>query len=221
MVHPRLRPLARAPAARWLLRSARDLGLRAGLVRYRPGTWSDARWDEWYRGGASERYGRLDELARYSLIVGYVAWFGPRPSVLDVGCGEGLLRRRLPAESFSRYVGVDPVAPAIEAARALEDPRTTFVLGDVLTAELAPADVVVCNEVLNLVPDPRALTDRLVELVRPGGVLLTSLWRHPGDRQLWRLLDRRFDPVDRVVARNPANDVAARGWTVAAHRSRA
>jgi 2-polyprenyl-3-methyl-5-hydroxy-6-metoxy-1,4-benzoquinol methylase len=140
--------------------------------------------------------------------------------ILDVGCGTGLLRARLERVPFTRYVGIDPVEDVIERAGPPADERAQFVVGDLLTAELGAFDLVVSNELLYGVRDPFALIDRLEELVRPGGHLVTSMMRHDGDRQLWRRLDESFDPVDAVEVRNRANRRAFKGWRVALHRRR-
>lgn len=215
-------------ALRWLRRTfparatgvMRRLALRAGVIRYRTEPWSSEEWRRGYDSGHLDYFAGLDELPRYSLLLGYILFLGGDPEILDVGCGQGLLRARLDGLSFRRYVGIDPTEPAIERARGLEDERTRFVLGDVRdrSLSLGSFDIVVCNEVLSVSTDPVAVLDRVHELLRPGGCLLTCVWHHAGDEQLWRLVDRRFDPVDRVEASNPANPIAVRGWRVSCHR---
>ncbi|MEV5350737.1 class I SAM-dependent methyltransferase [Streptomyces achromogenes] len=56
---------------------------------------------------------------------------------LDVGCGDGLLARKL-AGRAERVTGIDKSPRMISRARALatDDPRLTFVEGDFLTADL-------------------------------------------------------------------------------------
>lgn len=138
--------------------------------------------------------------------------------MLDVGCGTGVLRERLPDQHVGRYTGVDPSDEAIAQADQRAADRTSFVAGDVGTVELAPADVVVLNEMLYYVTDLDQFVDRLAPLVEPGGAIVVSMWRHPGDRALWRQLDRTWTLVDRVEVRNPANPVNGRGWRVACYR---
>jgi 2-polyprenyl-6-hydroxyphenyl methylase/3-demethylubiquinone-9 3-methyltransferase len=205
---------------RRLGRRLRVLGLRAGVVRYEPSVWSDERWRTAYDSGSLDYFASIEELGRYSILVGYLGVVGRGASILDVGCGPGILRGRVPDEWVGSYVGVDPTAGAIETASAMDAPRTRFVTGE-LRDVLAdgPDDVVFCNEVLSVVPDPAALADDLVRAVRPGGHLLTSIWRHPGDQVLWRLLDARFQRVDEVVVRNPANMKGRDGWRVTMHRA--
>lgn len=96
--------------------------------------------------------------------------------VLDVGCGEGVLVRRL-AAAGARVVGVDPSPVALERARRAEssDTSTRFVEG---TAEALPFpdrsfDVVVFLNSLHHVPleSMDAALAEAARVLRPGGTL--------------------------------------------------
>ena len=212
--------------ARQGARKAGAVGRRLGVLPHQPERWSSEQWTDAYGSGALEYYGTLDELARYSLLVGYVGFFfppggdRPRPRVLDVGCGTGLLRARLDGADVGEYVGVDLSATAVETAERRRLPRSTFLAGDVTALDQGRFDVVVLNEMLYYVEDVDAFLARLGQLLEPSGLLLVSMWRHPGDRSLWRTVDERFPLVDRVEARNRGNELNPRGWIVSCHRRR-
>lgn len=193
-----------------------------GILPHEPERWSTQRWDAAYRDGTVSYYGQLEELARYSVIVGYVGWFmATRPTgvarILDVGCGTGLLRDSLDGMAFSGYVGVDLSEAAIRDATAKAHPRSRFLVGDVCALRLDRFDVVVLNEVLYYAPDASRFLRRIRALLEPHGVLVVSMWRHPGDRSLWRKVDNAFPLVDRVAIRNRRNAVNRRGWLVACY----
>jgi SAM-dependent methyltransferase len=215
----RLRRRARQGA-----RAAAAVGRRIGVLPHQPERWSTERWADAYGSGQLEYYGTLDELARYSLLVGYVGFFFPPgqertpPRLLDVGCGTGLLRARLEGTTVGEYVGVDLSATAVETAERRRLPRSRFVVGDVAALDLGRFDVVVLNEMLYYVEDVPGFLRRLGDLLEPSGLLLVSMWRHPGDRSLWRTVDEHFPLVDRVEARNRGNEVNRKGWIVSCSR---
>jgi 2-polyprenyl-3-methyl-5-hydroxy-6-metoxy-1,4-benzoquinol methylase len=219
----------RAASGRALLRSvakrADDWGRRLGLLPYRPERRTSAEWSAEYDAGALDYYGRLDELGRYSAVVGYVGWLTAEalapPTLLDIGCGPGLLRRHLERVPLAEYVGIDLSEAAIRAAREQDFARSRFVVGDVgTTAERGPFDIVVLNEVLYYAADTDAFLEQLRSMLTDTGALVVSVWRHPGDKRLWQRVEDAFDIVDRVEVRNRANPVNARGWIIACCRPR-
>lgn len=95
----------------------------------------------------------------------------PWRHVLDVGCGEGLLTRRL-APFAGRVTGIDTDAEMVGRARGTAPANATYVRGDVLTADLpGPYDLVTCFAVLHHV-GLRPGLERLRELTAPGGTLV-------------------------------------------------
>jgi trans-aconitate 2-methyltransferase len=102
--------------------------------------------------------------------------------VADLGCGPGNLTQVL-AQRWpdAEVVGVDNSAEMITAATADAGTRTgggrpAFVLGDV--RDWRPArvpDVLVCNAVLQWVPDHHDLLLRWADLLAPGGWLAFQL----------------------------------------------
>ncbi len=219
------------PAPRRLLRRGRRFGRRvlaravargrdAGLLPYRPEHWSIEQWTTAYAGGQLDYYGSLPELGRYSALVGYASWYaaatGRRPSVLDVGCGSGLLRERLEGSPLSSYVGVDLSEASIAMARAAGHARSEFLVGDISAMALGRRfDLVVLNEVLYYAEDAEGFLVGLRARLESGGLVLVSMWRHPGDQALWRSVAAAFPIIDRVEVRNSGNRVNPRGWHVA------
>ena len=106
-------------------------------------------------------------------------------SVLDVGCGGGLLSESLAARGAA-VTGIDASADTLAAARAhLEesgldvDYRTTTAEA---LAESHPGrfDLVTCMELIEHVPDAPGLVAACARLVRPGGtVVFSTINRNP------------------------------------------
>lgn len=200
----------------------RSVGLRVGLVPYQPERRSTVEWSSSYADGVLDYYEALTELGRYSAISGYVSWVsearGAAVDLLDIGCGTGALCPRLGDQHVRSYLGVDLSPEAVAQARARQLPDARFLAGDATELDLDDADVIVLNEMLYYVADPTVFLDSLERALRPDGIVITSMWRHAGDRALWRILDQRWTLVDRIEVRNRANPVNRGGWTVGVHR---
>ena len=134
-------------------------------------------------------------LHHHPLILGALP--SPCDRVLDVGCGEGMLAREL-AGRAGEVVGLDLDEPTLEVARrdAGAD-NITYLLGDLLTADLAPGsfDAVVSVAVLHHLDEAAGL-ERMRDLVRPGGVVaVVGLARTRGP------IDLAYDGVGFVATR--------------------
>jgi ribosomal protein L11 methyltransferase len=96
-------------------------------------------------------------------------------SVLDVGTGSGILALAAARLGAAAALGIDCDADAIQAANenlALDrDSRARFLLADLASADVEPADVVFANLTGALLARSAPL---LLGLLRPGGVLIVS-----------------------------------------------
>lgn len=99
-------------------------------------------------------------------------------SVLDVGCGAGLLSEPL-ARMGAAVTGLDPAGAALDAARAhAAEAGLAIDYRSEAVEEVAAAgttfDLVVAMEVVEHVPDVPAFVRACAACVRPGGLLLLS-----------------------------------------------
>ncbi|GAA2795431.1 class I SAM-dependent methyltransferase [Saccharopolyspora taberi] len=93
---------------------------------------------------------------------------------LDVGCGDGLLARKL-AGRAERVTGIDQSSVMIDRARdlAADRPALAFVEGDFLTFDLpAPGYDFICSVSSIHHMDFEAAVTRMRDLLRPGGTLV-------------------------------------------------
>ena len=106
-------------------------------------------------------------------------------SVLDVGCGGGLLSEAM-AVAGATVTGLDLASELLEVARlhALESGVSVDYRLETAEAHAQSHagryDVVTCMEMLEHVPDPGSVIAALARLVRPGGhVFVSTINRNP------------------------------------------
>lgn len=183
-------------ASRWL----------KSLVDRDSGRWSDGllqsaqTWEAQYAAGRWDFLAQLSELARFSVLAGYVCHLKPGGAVLDTGCGQGYLMRRIPTSCYSKYVGIDISSSAISVAQEHANERSTFLAAD--CEEYSPNeqfDVIVFNEVLCCLRDPLGTVERYARSLNPGGIVLVSLCTAArGSGSVLRRLKRAYATVDEV-----------------------
>jgi SAM-dependent methyltransferase len=120
--------------------------------------------------------------------------------VLDFGCYDGYLLRKLRERNHIEGIGVDIAPAAVELAKKLSDlDGLEFVVSDGLPLPFPTAsfDVVVCSEVLEHVPDLEGVLNEVARVIAPGGRLYATMPNSLND--VWppfRTLCLRVDEVE-------------------------
>jgi len=143
-------------------------------------------------GNYYDKYGTRNPIARlltrgFVRAVARLARESGARQVLEIGCGEGHLAVRLAREGLT-VRGIDVTAEIIEAARTNARAAGVSVRFDVAGIDdLDPgrdgAELVLCCEVLEHLPDPAAALRAIARLARPHALL--SVPREP----VWRALN--------------------------------
>jgi len=176
---------------------------------YRPLPGGRERLDAEWASGKWDFLQGLDHLPRLGVVASYCDALAQGGSVLEVGCGEGLLRERL--LKCSSYVGVDIAALAIERAAIRADATTRFVQAD--ASRYIPGEsfaVIVFNECLEWFADPRGLLRHYEQFLDDGGAYIVSMYVDGQSRQVWRKLGRRYRTCQSTEIKN---DSGAR-WAI-------
>jgi 2-polyprenyl-3-methyl-5-hydroxy-6-metoxy-1,4-benzoquinol methylase len=142
-------------------------------------------------GNTYDKYGSTNRvvrrlMARFERDIGAMLRLAQPASILDVGCGEGVLTEQWARNVPGRVVGVDLDDPKLHAEwERRSRPNLEFVTGvaDELPYSDGEFDAATAMEVLEHVPDPEAV---LAEMSRVASRwLLVSVPREP----LWRMLN--------------------------------
>lgn len=148
-------------------------------------------WEKLYSSGAWKRLETAAEAGRYSIIVGYCDIL-QKKSILDVACGQGVLAGRLKRLNYTKYLGIDISAVAIdEASTSRADDRNRYTVAraeEFSTGELF--DMIIFNECINYFDDPIAVASRYIPFLEPSGHVLVSMYDTVRSRAAWKLLER-------------------------------
>jgi len=182
----------------------------------------------WWDG--SQRFLRLlhnivpARMAYFSTLVG--GWTGK--TVLDLGCGGGFMSEAVAREG-AQVVGVDPSAPAIEAAQdhaQQEGLKIDYRVGsgERIPLEDKSADCAVCVDVLEHVENVGTVLDEVRRVLKPGGLFLfdtinrtplaTLVLVHCGETLLGLLPRGTHDPAKFIRPSELRAKLSARGFDV-------
>jgi SAM-dependent methyltransferase len=178
---------------------------------------------------------RGDRVFRHVLAHGLIA---PGATVLDLGCGQGLLAAVLraaddagragrwpeewaPPPTGARVIGIDPLPLDIDRARTALGGAATFVLGDMRTADLPACDTAVFFDTLHYIAhdEQSGVLARVRAALRPGGSVLMRVGDYDAG---WRFrLGLRIDQATAFLHGNGMPQVCGRpraGWTAELER---
>ncbi|MFY1671232.1 class I SAM-dependent methyltransferase [Plantactinospora sp. WMMB334] len=120
----------------------------------------------------------LDGMSDGSMPLSLVETWAPRPTILDLGCGTSA-NLPLARGRYRHYHGVDLSSRAIEAARALARPDTSFEVADIRTFDTARRyDAILLREVIYYLTEPEStqLLRRLPAMLTPRGRIVVQIY---------------------------------------------
>ena len=174
-----------------------------------------SRWNYQYDKGLWDGLENLNELARFSVLAGYVQFLKPNnPSILEIGCGEGVLAQRIGRHHYGSFLGTDVADAAIERAISrFGDKQTQFEAVDMndFTTD-KQFDLIIFNEAIYYL---NPLVDRLMgqyaPMLKPDGLLIISMntGRHADGETKWQQIEKVFSVVDSASV-----ETAKNGWKI-------
>ncbi len=185
------------------------LGIRNFEVRQE----SPEYWNQLYKNGRWDYLQELNELAHYSVLVGYCQFYHAHGKILDVGCGTGLLQQRLSYLPYSKYTGIDLSDHAIEKAKCYADDRTEFFAADALTFNNNNKyDAIFFNESLYCFNECLPVLSHYQNLINDNGIFVISMHDTGISSFHWSEIERHYAILDSVNISNKKNVC----WTIKA-----
>jgi 2-polyprenyl-6-hydroxyphenyl methylase/3-demethylubiquinone-9 3-methyltransferase len=134
-------------------------------------------WEAQYLAGRWDYMEQVDELARYSMVIGFLQYFTPGGAILDVGCGEGILFRRYRFYEYTKYVGIDISEAAIKKISQENNERAVFITANAETyTPTEHFDSLVFNEVLYYFNDPFSTLEKYTNFLNRDGIFIISTY---------------------------------------------
>lgn len=162
-------------------------------------------WDDQYKAGEWDYLHNLSELAHYSVNIGYFKFFKAGGTLLDIGCGEGIIPRFLGEDSYSEYLGIDISKTAVQRAeKTLGSEKTRFIASDCSDVTLDKQyDVIMFCESLNCMANPEKVVPYYEQYLKDDGLFIISLFRHFWvDGLIWKKFEPRYELIDTTEVKN-------------------
>jgi 2-polyprenyl-3-methyl-5-hydroxy-6-metoxy-1,4-benzoquinol methylase len=188
----------------------------SGVLPYRPMNGGKEVLNAEYSNGTWDYLRDVEELSRFSVVVGYCHYFKDNGSILEIGCGEGILQERLDHSRYSRYMGVDISSQAIGRASQREDQKTSFVAQDAKSySPNEKFDLIIFNECLEYFDDPLGLVKRYDRFMNPDGLHIVSMFAGidtARTRRIWKMLESKYTVETETKVSNRAGYI----WVIKA-----
>lgn len=139
------------------------------------------RWNRQYKKGRWQSLRSEKEALRYQKIIEYISRFSPKnPSILDIGCGDGLLTERINPEDYSYFLGLDFSRESIKIAKGKKLPKAEFLAADAVKYRPQQEfDVIVFNEAFYYIheTEKQNVLNRMLKNLAKDGIIITSIYR--------------------------------------------
>lgn len=177
------------------------------------------RWNRQYKKGRWQSLRSEKEALRYQKIIEYINRFSPKnPSILDIGCGDGLLTERMNPEDYSYFLGLDFSKESIKIASKKKLPKAEFLAADAVKFQPKQSfDVIVFNEAFYYIheTEKQNVLDRMLSKLTDGGIIITSIYREGHGCWEYFKEDKRLKELDFTTVKT---DEELRYWKIGVYK---
>lgn len=165
--------------------------------------------NEEYRSGNWDHFFGPSEQARHELLVELIyAHGGPKPSLLDLGCGSGRLAAMLDPARIQEHLGVDLSTEGLARARSLNLPHASFESGNFEVWRPSKSyDVITFNECIGYAVQPASTAAIFGRYLKPGGVMIISHFRYGNYLAVWKNIEEHYNVIESRTATNDRGQI--------------
>ncbi len=150
---------------------------------------------------------------RFDAVIALMRERYEQPAVLEIGCGEALMLRRMHADDYSRFLGIDLSEVAVQRAQAFANERAAFLKADMQAFTTEEAyDVIAFNESLYYAKDPAVVFERYLRFLKPDGCIIVTAFENKYTAPMWPALAKRWQQVNTREVR-----VGEQCWRIAVY----
>lgn len=166
-------------------------------------------WEQQFGSGTWDYLTGKDEEAHYNKIVDFYKKLNGSMSILDVGCGKGVLYHYLNKNvniAENRYAGIDISKNAVDAASqkfpSVKFKQVDFEYNDVE----GKYGVIIFNETLYYFTRPlKRLEKCVIKNLSPNGCFIISMCHYANHELIWKNISKQYKTIFEDEVRNDKN----------------
>ncbi len=139
------------------------------------------RWDKQYKKGKWDNLQSEKEAVRYNKIIELVTKYGAEnPSIMDIGCGDGVLTVRMADLDYSYFLGLDFSKESIKRAAKKNLKNAEFETADAVTyIPKKKFDIIIFNEAYYYIHETEKtnVLNRMMDSLTENGIIIVSIYR--------------------------------------------
>lgn len=163
----------------------------------------EQQWNKEYARGTWDSLKSPLEEERFQALRLLITKYSRNSSILEVGCGEGILQSTLPPHLYSDYLGIDISQVAIQKAAYLQNPVVHYCYADM--EKFVPPqsfDIIIFSETLYYATNPLGLMQQYMEYLRPEGIMIVSVFENPRNKKAMSLINSSFPYTEEIITSN-------------------